>query len=146
LTAAKRASRGRTKAVKETVSRYNRLVQELDQLEAPPWMTPIMKHTVWSSDGALDVDPMDDTWASLWQNMLQVEWTDPKGPPDWVSDPNVRSGIKVILTLDRIREERERRHQEHQNVSQWLFSMLREAVLTRSMIPGMCLRGDFILN
>ena len=146
MTAAKRASRGRTKAVKETVSRYNKLVQELDQLEAPPWMMPIMKHTVWSSDGALDVDPMDDTWASLWQNMLQVEWTDPKGPPDWVSDPNIRSGIKVILMLDHICEERGRCHQEHQNVSQWLFSMLHEAVLTRSMIPGMCLRGDFILN
>ena len=97
-----------------------------------------MKHTVWSSDGALDVDPMDDTWALLWQNMLQVEWTDPKGPPDWVSDPNVCSGIKVILMLDRIHEECERHCQEHQNVSQWLFSMLCEVVFTCSMIPGMC--------
>ncbi len=64
-----------------------------------------LKHTIWSLDRALDVDPMDDTWASLWQNMLQVEWTDPKGPPDWVSDPNVCSSIKVILMLDHIHEE-----------------------------------------
>lgn len=140
MTAAKRASKGRTKAVKDTVSRYNQLVRELDLLEAPPWMTPIMKHMPWCSDGALDVDPMDDTWASLWQNMLQVEWTDSKGPPAWVSDPNVRSGIKAVLMLDRIREERERCCKEHESISRWLFSVLHEAVLARSMIPGMHLK------
>jgi hypothetical protein len=61
----------------------------------------------------LDVD--DD----IWQDVGLDDDTDT--PPPWLSDENVRNGIKALLALDRCMEEDMRLRKERSTMQEWML-------------------------
>lgn len=70
--------------------------------------------TIWMPQYGGDL-ALGDAWSHLWRTDANS-----MAPPAWVLDPNVRLGIRHMLFLDRIREERNRLVMEEQNMEHWL--------------------------
>lgn len=69
------------------------------------------------SKGLFDLDVDDD----IWQDVGLDDDGDDGTTPVWLSDPNVRNGIKHVLTLDRCREEESRLQKERTSLQQWML-------------------------
>lgn len=84
---------------------------------------------------SLDVD--DEIWQDIGlMDALDETSTTAAGPPLWLCDDNVQSGIKAILELDRCSEEEERLSWEHTLLQVWYaeeWSTLCEALKTASV-------------
>jgi hypothetical protein len=59
----------------------------------------------------------------IWQDVGLGDNEDDDTAPLWLSDPNVRNGVKHVLVLDRCHEEESRLRKERTSLQQW---MLRE--------------------
>ncbi|KAJ2911799.1 hypothetical protein MD484_g8611, partial [Candolleomyces efflorescens] len=97
------------------IRRFNKLCDELKELLKPEWNVPVPE--------ALPTDVhklrtkshiMEDVWIE--QSVGQT--------PRWIESPEVRHGIRAMLSLDRCREERVRLGKEGDNMCRWFGSEL----------------------
>ncbi|KAK1228765.1 hypothetical protein PQX77_003642, partial [Marasmius sp. AFHP31] len=103
-------------AIAQIAQRYNKLCSEIqgyiDKGQAPG-QAVAPKAIPTKGLFALDVD--DD----IWQDVGLADREDPDQPPLWLSDENVRAGIKFMLQDDRSREELLRLQRERDAMQTW---------------------------
>jgi hypothetical protein len=120
MTSAFNASKDRSRVISSQVARYNELVNDLNRLSRPSWMPNSMQHVRMEVDELLGLNPDDERWTGLWQQIWSTSWTLSQQPPPFLVDPLVRNGIASILSLARVAEERARIAKEEKNAQLWV--------------------------
>ncbi|KAK7448049.1 hypothetical protein VKT23_013806 [Stygiomarasmius scandens] len=111
------AVKRRDPGIQELVRKYNKLVNELRDLHALkkcPRKAVVPNLIDFKNLFSLDIDD------AFWQDLgLGDDDNDETGPPPWMSDDDVRKGIRAMLEIDRCNEEDDRLAIEMQSMKQW---------------------------
>ncbi|KIJ36263.1 hypothetical protein M422DRAFT_261408 [Sphaerobolus stellatus SS14] len=110
------------------VSRYNRMVQDLQGLKqrgAVPRGVEIPMCLDTQELHRLDVDD------PIWVDVMDNDGEDGEGPPRWLSDEQVRAAIPALLERDRVKEERERLDAEEKALRSWLRDEINRTVAAK---------------
>ncbi|KAK7448918.1 hypothetical protein VKT23_013650 [Stygiomarasmius scandens] len=112
------AVKRRDPGIQELVRKYNRLVTELRDLHALkkcPRKAVVPDIIDIKNLFSLDLD--DTFWQDIGLNGNEED--DSTGPPPWMTDDSVRTGIRAMLEIDRCDEEDERLAIEMQAMKEW---------------------------
>jgi hypothetical protein len=121
--------RGQT--VLACVDSFNATVDQLSSLKRPSWIAAeavpslIEKKSIFSADPDSPVwseITLGETYTKLWAGEAQAS-----SAPAWVRNAKVRDGIKNVLLLDRIAEEKVRLNKEEANIHLWYVDVLQAA-------------------
>ncbi|KIJ38304.1 hypothetical protein M422DRAFT_258947 [Sphaerobolus stellatus SS14] len=102
-----RTIQNRGKTALTIIDHYNKIVDEVYCMNHPTWMADSAMPQQLEQWASLVVDPdsalwddvsMSHIWSTLWG-------TDVETAPAYARDSNVQKGIRMVLVLDRIREE-----------------------------------------
>ena len=100
------------------VTKYNKLCENLSSMinigEAPRGAVP--PHPI-EREGLFRLDVNDEIWQDIGLNNDDSVDGD---LPQWLSDDDVRQGIKALLALDCCHEEQRRLCKERQNMQEWM--------------------------
>ena len=105
------------------IRRFNKLCAELQELLKPEWNIPVPEplptdvHKLRTQSHI-----MEDVWIE--QNTGEV--------PRWLESPEVRKGIRAMLSLDRCREERTRLGKECDNMCRWFGAELTKTKIAKA--------------
>ena len=100
----------RTPALLTAIRKFNTYCDTLKREHKKSWKIPLPKHLPVEL-GALRNDP------SLLTDVWVTPLTSPT--PRWLDDPDVRRGIRAMLSKDRCLEERKRLGDEADNLCRW---------------------------
>lgn len=112
------------------IRRFNKLCAELKELLKSEWNIPVPE--------ALPTDIhklrtkshiMEDVWIE--RSVGQT--------PRWIESPEVRQGIRAMLSLDRCKEERVRLGREADNMCRWFGAELTKTMLAKTDPKSMIL-------
>ncbi|KAJ2917668.1 hypothetical protein MD484_g2717, partial [Candolleomyces efflorescens] len=97
------------------IRRFNKLCAELKELLKPEWNIP-----------APDTLPTDIHKLRTQSHIMEDVWIERSigKTPRWIESPEVREGIRAMLSLDRCREERLRLGREADNMCRWFGAEL----------------------
>lgn len=100
----------RTGPLQTAIRKFNGYCDKLASLANPAWDIAVPRRLESKID-ELKEDPelYEDVWV----------YPSKGGPPRWMVDPSVRSGIKAMLKIERCREERRRLYLEGDNLVRW---------------------------
>ncbi len=99
MTSVFNASKDHSHVISSQVAHYNELVNDLNRLSRPSWMPNSMQHVQMEVDELLSLNPDDEWWTGLWQQIWSTSWTLLQQPPPFLVDPLVWNGIASILSL-----------------------------------------------
>ncbi|KAJ8076923.1 hypothetical protein AAF712_011238 [Marasmius tenuissimus] len=106
----------RRPALENLIRRYNEYCAYLETSYDPSYNIPVPKPL------PLKLSTLRDTESSgLWEDVWITAST---SPPRWLTDDNVRTGIRAVLILDRCAEERRRLTKEAKNLCLWFRNEL----------------------
>jgi hypothetical protein len=109
----------RDPGITELARRYNKLCDDMQRLiqqkRAPRSSVAPLKIKM---EGLFDLDVDDDIWLDIGLG-YDEENGDDSIPPLWLSNDNVREGIRALLDRDRCREESARILEERNAMQQW---------------------------
>ncbi|THU97086.1 hypothetical protein K435DRAFT_857890 [Dendrothele bispora CBS 962.96] len=111
--------RRRDPGIQQLAQKYNRIVKEMKDLiivRKAPRNVVAPKPIDVSKLFNLDAD--DELWQDIGLNYDEADDEDAM-PPPWLSDENVRKGIRAMLELDRCEEEEERLAFERKAMRSW---------------------------
>ncbi|RXW17203.1 hypothetical protein EST38_g8659 [Candolleomyces aberdarensis] len=102
------------------IRRFNKLCAELKELLKPEWDIPVPEPL-----------PTDIHKLRTKSHLMEDVWIERSvgETPKWIENPDVREGIRAMLSLDRCREERVRLGKEADNMCQWFGEELTKAEL-----------------
>ncbi|PIL33336.1 hypothetical protein GSI_04787 [Ganoderma sinense ZZ0214-1] len=100
----------RTPALLTGIRKFNKYCADLKKLYEPAWNFPLPSQLPEELN-ALRED----------SSLLSDVWVTKVAPttPQWLENPDVRTGIRAVLAKDRCREERRRLEREAENCCQW---------------------------
>lgn len=113
----------RTGPLQTAIRKFNGYCDKLAELANPDWGIAIPRRL----DGRVDELKEDP-------ELYEDVWVYPTagGPPRWMVDQNVRSGIKAMLKIERCQEEHRRLYLESDNLLRWYrrrAEVLRQAII-----------------
>lgn len=100
----------RTEPIRNAIKKYNGYCTTLQETADPSWNIALPRALTVKIDGLKD-DP--ELYEDVWVERGDV------APPRWLTDGNVRNGIRAQLRLLRCQEERNRLYIEADNLVQW---------------------------
>ncbi|KAJ8094200.1 hypothetical protein PM082_023409 [Marasmius tenuissimus] len=107
----------RRPALDNLISKFNQYCAYLETSYRPSYNVPVPK-PLPSQLATLRNAELSDLYEDVWV-------TSSSAPPRWLTDNNVRKGIRALLILDRCAEERVRLDKEAKNMCFWFRSELR---------------------
>ncbi|KAL0567593.1 hypothetical protein V5O48_014405 [Marasmius crinis-equi] len=116
----------RKMAFENLIRRFNQLCTTLETDYKDAYNIPVPRTLPVNISSLRDVDSCD-LWEDVWI-------TNSTPPPRWITDEDVRKGIRAVLTLERCAEERQRLAKEATNLCIWFRDEL-YALLTLSNNP-----------
>jgi hypothetical protein len=138
----------REPGIMRLVTKYNKLCENLTSMinmgEAPRGAIP--PYPI-EREGLFKLDVDDEVWQDIGLNNDNNVDGD---LPLWLSDDNVRQGIKALLELDRCDEEQRRLCKERQNMQEWMIREWNYITLAKEMAEDvdvlyqMQLRGEYL--
>ncbi|KAJ8080970.1 hypothetical protein PM082_017805 [Marasmius tenuissimus] len=103
----------RTKSLENDIRKFNKYCVQLEALsQAQPDAPFVVPQQLPLQLSALKDMDISDLWEDVW--ILRGS-----APPRWLVDEKVRRGIRLVLALDRSREERERLRRETEHLLRW---------------------------
>ncbi|KAJ8077749.1 hypothetical protein PM082_002182 [Marasmius tenuissimus] len=103
----------RTKSLENDIRKFNKYCVQLEALsQAQPDAPFVVPQQLPLQLSALKDMDTSDLWEDVW--ILRGS-----APPRWLVDEKVRRGIRLVLALDRSREERERLCRETEHLLRW---------------------------
>ncbi|THU97957.1 hypothetical protein K435DRAFT_661825 [Dendrothele bispora CBS 962.96] len=128
--------RRRDPGIQQLAQKYNRLVKEMKDLiivrKAP---RNVVAPRPIDVSRLFNLDADDELWQDIGLNYDEADDEDAM-PPPWLSDDNVRKGIRAMLELDRCEEEEERLAVERKAMRSWFeeeWSAVMSAINAKSM-------------
>ncbi|KAE9391440.1 hypothetical protein BT96DRAFT_832067, partial [Gymnopus androsaceus JB14] len=110
----------RDPGIAELTRKYNRLCDDMDtiirQNKAPRNAIAPVKIEM---EGLFDLDVDDDIWLDIGLGYDDDDEGDGSAPPLWLSNDDVRAGIRAMLDRDRCLEERKRLLDERSAMQEW---------------------------
>jgi len=103
------------------VSQYNKLVDNLKLSIKLSWLSESLLHVKLDVNELLSLDADDECWEKMWESLWNMSWTLTKKLPPFIADPDVCRGIVAVLSLARIKEEKQQLACEELNAHAWIF-------------------------
>lgn len=118
----------RQTALLRSIAKFNTLCAELARLRPPGCPIPVPSPLSTKLD-RLREDPTlhEDVWITPTEGTL----------PRWLSDADVRDGIRALHSADRCAEEAQRLNLERANMANWLTQELSIVTAAIDMLDGM---------
>lgn len=118
----------RQPALLRSIAKFNTLCAELARLRPPGCPIPVPSPLSTKLD-RLREDPTlhEDVWITPTEGTL----------PRWLSDADVRDGIRALHSADRCAEEAQRLNLERANMANWLTQELSIVTAAIDMLDGM---------
>lgn len=126
----------RDPGISQLAHKYNKLCDDMNTLirqkKAPRNSTASLRIDM---EQLFELDVDDDIWLDVGIGYDDEE--DSRVPPLWLSNENVRAGIRAVMDLDRCLEEKKRLLQERSAMQVWFNEEWR--VVNQALDQGRCM-------